>query len=171
MVGTLVVVIGLTVVGWFSVIAIVVPNHYSLGASGIFSIGLGLSAYALGIRLAPDADHIAAIDNTTRKLVSECKRPRSFGFWFSLGHSAIVFLLALLLSLGLKALVGPVKNDDSGLHHFTGIIGTSVSGGSLYVIAGTNVVILGASSRSSDKCARASSTRKPSRSSSTTAAS
>ena len=140
--GMLVVILALTVVGWFIVIAVVAPNHYSLGASGTFSVGLGLTAYTLGMRHAFDADHIAAIDNTTRKLMGEGKRPMSVGFWFSLGHSSVVFLLALLLSLGLKALVGPVKDDDSNLHHYTGVIGTSVSGAFLYVIAAINVVIL-----------------------------
>jgi high-affinity nickel-transport protein len=140
--GMLIVILGLTALGWFIVIAIVAPNHYSLGASGTFSVGLGLTAYTLGMRHAFDADHIAAIDNTTRKLMSEGKRPMSVGFWFSLGHSTIVFLLSLLLSLGLKALVGPVKNDNSSLHHYTGVVGTSVSGAFLYLIAAFNVVIL-----------------------------
>ncbi|WP_084316103.1 HoxN/HupN/NixA family nickel/cobalt transporter [Actinospica robiniae] len=140
--GMLAFILALTVVGWFIVIAVVAPNHYSLGASGTFSIGLGLTAYTLGMRHAFDADHIAAIDNTTRKLMSEGKRPLSVGLWFSLGHSTIVFTLALLLSLGLKTLVGPVKDDNSSLHHYTGVIGTSVSGGFLYIIAGINVVIL-----------------------------
>ena len=57
-----------------------------------------MTAYTLGMRHAFDADHIAAIDNTTRKLMAEGKRPLSVGFWFSLGHSSIVFALALLLS-------------------------------------------------------------------------
>ncbi len=138
----LIVILGLTALGWFIVIAIVAPNHYSLGASGTFSVGLGLTAYTLGMRHAFDADHIAAIDNTTRKLMGDGQRPLSVGFWFSLGHSTIVFLLSLLLSLGLKALVGPVKNDNSSLHHYTGVVGTSVSGAFLYLIAAFNVVIL-----------------------------
>jgi high-affinity nickel-transport protein len=94
------------------------------------------------MRHAFDADHIAAIDNTTRKLMADGKRPMSVGFWFSLGHSTIVFALAFLLSLGVKALVGPVKNDGSSLHHYTGLIGTSVSGIFLFAIAAINVVIL-----------------------------
>ena len=140
--GMLIVILGLTFVGWFVVIAVVAPNHYSLGASGTFSVGLGLTAYTLGMRHAFDADHIAAIDNTTRKLMAEGTRPMSVGFWFSLGHSSIVFALSLLLSLGLKTLVGPVKDDNSNLHHYTGVIGTSVSGVFLYIIAAINVVIL-----------------------------
>ncbi|HEV2639686.1 MAG TPA: HoxN/HupN/NixA family nickel/cobalt transporter [Actinocrinis sp.] len=138
----IVIILAMTFVGWFTVIALVAPNHYSLGTSGTFGVGIGLTAYTLGMRHAFDADHIAAIDNTTRKLMSEGKRPLSVGFWFSLGHSSVVFILSLLLSLGLKALVGPVKDDNSSLHHYTGVIGTSVSGAFLYLIAGINVVIL-----------------------------
>ena len=87
-----------------------------------------MTAYTLGLRHAFDADHISAIDNTTRKLMSEGKRPLSVGFWFSLGHSTIVFALAFLISIGVRALDGPVKNDNSNLHQVTNWIGTLVSG-------------------------------------------
>ena len=83
-----------------------------------------MTAYTLGLRHAFDADHIAAIDNTTRKLMAEGKRPLSVGFWFSLGHSTIVFALAFLLALGIRSLAGPVKNGSSSLHQVTGWIGT-----------------------------------------------
>ena len=78
-------------------------SHYQLGSAGAFTIGIGVTAYTLGLRHAFDADHISAIDNTTRKLMSEGKRPLSVGFWFSLGHSTIVFALAFLISVGVKA--------------------------------------------------------------------
>jgi nickel/cobalt transporter (NiCoT) family protein len=94
------------------------------------------------MRHAFDADHIAAIDNTTRKLMSEGRRPLSVGFWFSLGHSTIVFGLALLLSVGVKALVDPVENDGSTLHSTTGMIGASVSGIFLWVLGILNLVVL-----------------------------
>jgi len=132
----------LHVVGFLTLIALVAPNKYSLGASGTFTIGIGVTAYTLGLRHAFDADHISAIDNTTRKLMQEGKRPLSVGFWFSLGHSTIVFALAFLISLGVRSLSGPVKNDDSNLHQVTGWIGTLVSGSFLYVIAAINLVIL-----------------------------
>ncbi|WLQ44138.1 HoxN/HupN/NixA family nickel/cobalt transporter [Streptomyces laculatispora] len=93
-------------------------------------------------RSARSTDIITAIDNTTRKLMHEGQRPLSVGFWFSLGHSSIVFALAFLLSLGIKALAGPVKNDGSSLHSATGWIGTTVSGTFLYLIAIINLVIL-----------------------------
>ncbi|MGW6755853.1 HoxN/HupN/NixA family nickel/cobalt transporter [Streptomyces sp. NPDC055817] len=134
-------IIALHVIGWFTLVAIVAPEHYSLGTKG-FGIGIGVSAYTLGMRHAFDADHIAAIDNTTRKLMDEGRRPLSVGFWFSLGHSSIVFVLALLLSLGVKSLAAPVREDNSALHHVTELIGTTVSGTFLYLIAIINIVIL-----------------------------
>ncbi len=117
-----------------TLLGLVVPQSSSLGAEGVFGAGLGLTAYALGLRHAFDADHIAAIDNTTRKLMSDGQRPLSVGFFFSLGHSTIVFVLALLFSLGIKAPAGPVADDASTFHEVTGLIGTSVSGLFLYVI-------------------------------------
>jgi high-affinity nickel-transport protein len=132
----------LHVVGFFVLIVVVAPAHYRLGASGAFTIGIGVTAYTLGMRHAFDADHIAAIDNTTRKLMSDGKRPLSVGFWFSLGHSTIVFLLAFGIGLGVKALDGPVKSSGSSLHQVTGSIGTLISGSFLYVIAALNIAIL-----------------------------
>jgi high-affinity nickel-transport protein len=138
----LLVVGGLHVVGFVTLIAVVAPSHYTLGVSGTFTIGIGVTAYTLGMRHAFDADHISAIDNTTRKLMSEGKRPLSVGFWFSLGHSTIVFALTFLLALGIRSLAGPVKNTGSGLHQVTGWVGTLVSGTFLYAIAAINLMIL-----------------------------
>jgi high-affinity nickel-transport protein len=136
------VVAGLHVLGFVTLLALVAPHHYMLGSAGAFTVGIGVTAYTLGMRHAFDADHISAIDNTTRKLMAEGKRPMSVGFWFSLGHSTIVFALAFLLSLGVRSLSSPVRNDSSGLHKVTGWVGTLVSGSFLYVIAALNVVIL-----------------------------
>ncbi|PFG48779.1 high-affinity nickel-transport protein [Amycolatopsis sulphurea] len=94
------------------------------------------------MRHAFDADHIAAIDNTTRKLIADGQRPLSVGFWFSLGHSTIVFVLCLLLSFGVRALAGQLEDGSSALHETAGLIGTSVSGVFLYLIAITNLVVL-----------------------------
>ncbi|NUP15528.1 MAG: HoxN/HupN/NixA family nickel/cobalt transporter [Streptomyces sp.] len=134
-------VLALHVIGWFTLVAVVAPEHYSIGQQ-TFGIGIGVTAYTLGMRHAFDADHIAAIDNTTRKLMGEGQRPLSVGFWFSLGHSSVVFALALLLSLGVRTLSGPVRDDDSRLHDITGLIGTTVSGAFLYLIAAINLVAL-----------------------------
>jgi nickel/cobalt transporter (NiCoT) family protein len=136
------VIIGLHAVGFFLLIVLIAPQHYRLGSSGGFTVGLGLTAYTLGLRHALDADHISAIDNTTRKLMAERQRPLSTGLWFSLGHSTIVFALSLLLAVGIRALSGQVQNDGSTLHGVTNSIGTTVSGTFLYIIAALNVVIL-----------------------------
>jgi len=134
-------IIGLHVLGW-GMLAAAVGGHYHITRTEIFGFGTGILAYTLGMRHAFDADHIAAIDNTTRKLVGEGKRPLSVGFFFSLGHSSVVFVLAMLLNFGIRALDSQVKNGGSGLHTMTGIIGTGVSGTFLYLIAGLNVIIL-----------------------------
>src|SRR5580704_12928203 len=84
--GMIAFIVALHVIGWVTIVALVAPHHYSLGTK-TFGLGVGLTAYTLGMRHAFDADHIAAIDNTTRKLMNEGKRPMSVGFWFSLGHS------------------------------------------------------------------------------------
>ena len=85
-------------VGFGLLIALAGPRHGQLATAGVLSVGVGVTAYTLGLRHAFDADHIAAIDNTTRKLMGEGKRPLSAGFWFSLGHSTVVFALAFLIS-------------------------------------------------------------------------
>jgi nickel/cobalt transporter (NiCoT) family protein len=138
----LTVVVGLHVLGFFILIALVAPHHYALGTSGAFTVGVGLTAYTLGLRHAFDADHIAAIDNTTRKLMADGERPLGVGLFFSLGHSTIVFVLAALFAVGFKALSGPVQNSHSALHDATNLIGTGVSGAFLFIIATLNIVIL-----------------------------
>jgi high-affinity nickel-transport protein len=137
-----VVVVGLHIAGFVLLLVLVVPHHYKLGASGAFAIGTGVTAYTLGMRHAFDADHISAIDNTTRKLMADGKRPMSVGFFFSLGHSSVVFALALLFSIGIKALDGQVTDRGSSLHNVAGWIGTGISGTFLYLIAALNLVIL-----------------------------
>ena len=136
------VVVLLHVAGWVTLGFIVAPRHYAVGSSGVFGLGLGLTAYTLGMRHAFDADHIAAIDNTTRKLMSEGRRPLSVGFWFSLGHSSVVFGLCGLLAFGVRALAGQVEDNASALQQTAGLIGTSVSGVFLYLIGIINLVVL-----------------------------
>jgi len=133
---------GLHVVGFGILFVLVVPGELSLGDGGAFGLGIGITAYTLGLRHAFDADHIAAIDNTTRKLMADGQRPLAVGFFFSLGHSTVVFALALLLALGAKALVGPVQDDASALQTTTGLIGTTVSGTFLIAIGILNLVVL-----------------------------
>jgi nickel/cobalt transporter (NiCoT) family protein len=133
---------GLHAVGFFLLFAVVAPHRYALESGGAFTAGVGLTAYTLGMRHAFDADHISAIDNTTRKLMAEGKRPLSVGFFFSLGHSTIVFGLAFLFSIGVRALNGPVENGGSGLHRVTSLVGTGVSGMFLLILGILNLMIL-----------------------------
>ena len=127
----------LHVVGFGVFLAVVVPSHYK-------GLGIGVAglAYSLGLRHAFDADHIAAIDNTTRKLMHEGKRPLSIGYWFSLGHSTIVVAIGIGIVVAEKAIYGAVSHSSSGLEQFGGIFGTVVSASFLYLIALLNVVIL-----------------------------
>jgi high-affinity nickel-transport protein len=136
------VVVGLHAVGFGLLLLVVVPAHLSVGAGGTFTAGVGLTAYTLGLRHALDADHIAAIDNTTRKLMADGRRPLSVGLFFSLGHSTVVFVLALLLGLGVRSVAGPVGNSDSALHRITGVLGPSVSGLFLLIVAAVNIATL-----------------------------
>jgi high-affinity nickel-transport protein len=119
-------------VGFFILVVVVGPG-------GALGVGVGLTAYTLGLRHAFDADHIAAIDNTTRKLTADGERPLSVGFFFSLGHSTVVFALALLLAAGVRALAGQVESGASVLHTTTGLVGTLVSGGFLTLIGLLNL--------------------------------
>src|SRR5436309_5201854 len=135
-------VVALHVIGFGTLLVFVVPRHFSLGKEGVFGLGLGITAYTLGLRHAFDADHISAIDNTTRKLMSDGKRPVSVGFFFSLGHSTVVFVLAFLFAIGIRTLGGQVATSDSTLHEATTWIGTGVSATFLYLLAALNMVIL-----------------------------
>jgi nickel/cobalt transporter (NiCoT) family protein len=100
--------------------------------------GLGTLAYTFGLRHAFDADHIAAIDNTTRKFLAEGKRSLGVGFFFSLGHSTIVFSLTAALAVAAKA----VNTHLSGFQSWGGTIGTGVSGTFLWIIGILNLLVL-----------------------------
>ena len=125
----------------FGLLFLVVRRHdYSVGGT-VFGVGLGMTAYTYGMRHAFDADHIAAIDNTTRKLRADGVRPKSVGFWFAMGHSATVFVLALLVATGVRA-AGTLISDGSATHRTLGLISTLAAGGFLYLIAFLNLAAL-----------------------------
>ncbi len=100
--------------------------------------GLGTLAYTFGLRHAFDADHIAAIDNTTRKLLGQGKRPLGVGFFFSLGHSTIVFSLAAALAVA----AGTIKARIPAFQSYGAYIGASVSGTFLWIIGILNLIVL-----------------------------
>ncbi|HET7400023.1 MAG TPA: HoxN/HupN/NixA family nickel/cobalt transporter [Intrasporangium sp.] len=131
----------LHVVGWGLLVWVVAPQGYRVGGQ-LFGVGLGVTAYTLGMRHAFDADHIAAIDNTTRKLMADGQRPLSVGFWFSLGHSSVVFAMVLLLGLGVRAVAGALQDEGSTLQRTTALWGTSVSAVFLLLVGALNLAAL-----------------------------
>lgn len=134
------VVLALHVVGWGVLGLFVVPHGYSVGQQ-VFGWGLGLTAYVFGVRHAFDADHIAVIDGTTRKLTGDGQRPLSVGFWFSLGHSTVVFGMALVVATGAR-FASSLVTDGSQAHDALGVFGTSAAGVFLWVIGLVNLVSL-----------------------------
>jgi high-affinity nickel-transport protein len=100
--------------------------------------GGALPAYTFGLRHAVDADHISAIDNVTRKLMQEKKRPVAVGFFFSLGHSTVVVALSVAIALAASA----ISRAFPRLQEVGGLVGTSVSALFLYAIAAVNLFVL-----------------------------
>ncbi len=131
----------LHVLGWGVLVGFVAPRGFTVGGQ-LMGVGLGVTAYTLGMRHAFDADHIAAIDNTTRKLMGEGSRPLSVGFWFSLGHSSVVFIMVALLAFGVRTLAAQLGNDQSALQRTTSVWGTSISGLFLVLIGLVNLAAL-----------------------------
>jgi nickel/cobalt transporter (NiCoT) family protein len=125
------VVIALHVIGWGWIWLVVAPQYpFMLGFAGL--------AYSFGLRHAFDADHIAAIDNTTRKLMTPERRPYGVGFFFSLGHSTIVFAMTLALALATRMITAEMPY----LKAVGGLIGTAVSGLFLYAIGLLNLLVM-----------------------------
>ena len=122
----------LNAVAW--ALALIASAQYS------FFLASAVTAYTFGLRHAVDADHIAAIDNVTRKLMQDDKRPVGVGVFFSLGHSTVVVLLSLLLALSIKLVRQDVNNG--ALTNKIGIIGTTVSAVFLLLIATINIIVL-----------------------------
>lgn len=110
---------------------------YSLFADDIVMMGTALLAWSLGLRHAVDADHIAAIDNVTRKLMQDGQRPLTVGFWFAIGHSAIVLIAAVTIAVAASAL-----SQVEAVGEIGGVIATAISATFLFAIAGMNLVIL-----------------------------
>ena len=128
------VIAGLHVLGFSIFFVFVVPSHYKgLG------IGVSILAYTLGLRHAFDADHISAIDNTTRKVLGERRgtgqpRPFGFGFFFSLGHSTVVVATGIGIVAAEKSVFRAVSDSGSGLERFGGVFGTVVPASFLLMI-------------------------------------
>src|SRR5579859_295402 len=118
------------------VITLLVSLRYTL------LLPVAAAAYGFGLRHAVDADHISAIDNVTRKLMQEKKKPVTVGLFFSLGHSSVVLIMAALIAAGSAFISSNLANDNSPLKTYGGLIGTGVSAFFLFAIAIINLIIL-----------------------------
>jgi len=132
--------------GFFGGVALLHVGGWGLllayAASHPAFLALGGLAYTFGLRHAFDADHISAIDSTTRKLLQAGKKPVGVGFFFSLGHSTVVLLIAVALGLAVRSIVQGVVGGSGALRDIGGAVGTLVSGGFLVLIGLMNLVIL-----------------------------
>jgi high-affinity nickel-transport protein len=140
-------ILALNAAGWCIYILCVMPHHFSYrgeGGSPGLGIGLGVAftAWFLGFRHAFDADHISCIDNTTRKLMADGKRPLGSGFFFSFGHSTVVMTVGAGITIAARATFGAVVDPHSAYETAGGTAGTLVSAGFLYLIALLNLIVL-----------------------------
>jgi high-affinity nickel-transport protein len=127
--------------GWGIYIFTVMPHHFAYAKLGV-GLGVAVTAWTLGARHAFDADHISAIDNTTRKFMAEGQRPLTTGFFFALGHSSIVMAVGVGISFAARAVFGAVVNPDSTFETLGGMLGTLTSAAFLYLIAALNLIVL-----------------------------
>src|ERR1017187_7567484 len=134
-------VLALNVAGWGIFIFAIAPHHFRFKGLGL-GVGVALTAWTLGARHAFDADHISAIDNTTRKLMADGRRPLGTGFFFALGHSSIIVAVGAGLAIAARAVFGAVVDPTSGYERLAGVIGTSMAATFLYLIAALNLVVL-----------------------------
>jgi high-affinity nickel-transport protein len=134
-------ILALNAAGWGTFVTAVLPEHFHYKGLGV-GVGVALTAWTLGCRHAFDADHIAAIDNSTRKLIADGKRPLATGFVFALGHSSVVMLAGVGITIAAKAVLNTVVNPSSGIATVGGVAGTALSASFLWLIAALNLVVL-----------------------------
>ena len=140
-------ILAINVAGWAIFILYVMPHHFDYrGESGSKGLGVGIgvaiTAWLLGFRHAFDADHISCIDNTTRKLMADGKRPLGTGFFFSFGHSTVIVAVGVGITIAARAVFGAVVDPSSVYETAGGTIGTLLSAGFLYLIALLNLIVL-----------------------------
>ena len=141
-------ILAVNVAGWAIFILYVMPHHFDYrggegGSKGLgVGIGVAITAWLLGFRHAFDADHISCIDNTTRKLMADGKRPLGTGFFFSFGHSTVIVAVGVGITIAARAVFGAVVDPSSVYETAGGAIGTLLSAGFLYLIALLNLIVL-----------------------------
>ncbi len=131
----------LLIAAWGAFFVLVLPGDYVAGTTP-FGIGLAVTTFVLGMRHAFDADHIAAIDNTTRKLIGENRDASSVGMWFAFGHSTVVIAAVGSLTAGMTVLTSQWRSGSSPLMSVAGVWGPAVSSAFLFVIGSVNLVAL-----------------------------
>ncbi len=134
-------VIALNAFGWGIFALAILPRHFHYQGLGI-GVGVAITAWTLGMRHAFDADHIAAIDNTTRKLMADGRRPLGSGFFFALGHSSVIMVVGTGITIAARTVFKAVVTPSSAFETTGGIVGTALAGTFLYVIAAMNIVVL-----------------------------
>jgi high-affinity nickel-transport protein len=139
--GMAAIIAGINALGWGLFIGVVLPHHFRYATLGV-GLGVAVTAWALGMRHAFDADHISAIDNVTRKLMADGKRPLGTGFFFALGHSAIVVAVGAGISVAARTVFAAIASPSSAYETLGGALGTVTSAGFLYLIAALNIVVL-----------------------------
>jgi nickel/cobalt transporter (NiCoT) family protein len=137
----------INVFGWGIFVLYVLPHHFDYkgegGSAGLgVGVGVAITAWFLGLRHAFDADHISCIDNTTRKLMADGKRPLGTGFFFSFGHSTVIVAVGVGITFAARAVFGAVVDPNSAYETAGGAIGTLLSAGFLYLIALLNLIVL-----------------------------
>jgi nickel/cobalt transporter (NiCoT) family protein len=140
-------ILAINAAGWIIYVGYVMPHHFNYqGEGGSRGLGVGLgvaiTAWFLGFRHAFDADHISCIDNTTRKLMADGKRPLGTGFFFSFGHSTVVVAVGIGITIAARAVFGAVVDPNSAYETAGGAIGTTLSACFLYLIAALNLIVL-----------------------------
>jgi len=140
-------ILAVNVAGWAIFVLYVMPHHFDYrgegGSPGLgVGIGVAITAWFLGLRHAFDADHISCIDNTTRKLMADGKRPLGSGFFFSFGHSTVIVAVGVGITIAARAVFGAVVDPSSAYETAGGTIGTLLSAGFLYLIALLNLIVL-----------------------------
>jgi nickel/cobalt transporter (NiCoT) family protein len=140
-------ILAINAAGWGIFVVVVMPHHFNYqGMDGTRGLGVGfgvaITAWFLGFRHAFDADHISCIDNTTRKLMADGKRPLGTGFFFSFGHSTIIMAVGVGITMAARAVFGAMVDPNSTYETAGGALGTIVSAGFLYLIAVLNLIVL-----------------------------
>jgi high-affinity nickel-transport protein len=134
-------ILAVNIVGWGMFLLAILPRHFRYAGLGI-GIGVAITAWTLGARHAFDADHIAAIDNTTRKLLADGQRPLGTGFFFALGHASIMLVVGSGIAVAARPVFHAVVRPNSSYATAGGVVGTVVSAAFLWLLAAMNLVVL-----------------------------